>query len=59
MTVIHGFVVVLFGFLTRSTFTGGRRIGLVGMVGGSAFEVARRGPQLGLLMLLELIVIFA
>lgn len=54
MTVIHGFDVVLFGFLTRSTFTGGRRIGLLGIVGGFAFEVARRGPQLSLRMLLEL-----
>lgn len=45
MTVIHGFSDFLFGFLTRSTFRGGRRIGLVGMVGGGACDVARRGPQ--------------
>lgn len=42
---IHGFSPFLLGFLTRSTFRGGRRIGLVGMLRGGACDVARRGPQ--------------
>lgn len=54
MTVIHGFCDFVFGFLTRNAFTGGRRIGLCAIAGDVAFDVARRGPQAWMGMLVEL-----